>query len=86
LPAADPVKTLQPIRGKQPSYSGFSLIELLIIVTALALLFSSFSSPLLSAVFAFALFVIGSFAEDQRGQTAGVVGAEVEVTDTGIIA
>src|SRR5438874_8056277 len=30
-----------------------------LIITALALLFSSFSSPLLSAVFAFALFVIG---------------------------
>jgi ABC-type transport system involved in multi-copper enzyme maturation permease subunit len=38
-----------------------------IIITALALLFSSFSSPLLSAVFAFSLFVIGSFAEDLRG-------------------
>lgn len=37
------------------------------IITALALLFSSFSSPLLSAIFAFALFVIGSFAEDLRG-------------------
>jgi len=37
------------------------------IVTALTLLFSSFSSPLMSAVFAFALFVIGSFAEDLRG-------------------
>ncbi len=38
-----------------------------LIVTALTLLFSSFSSPLLSAVFAFALFVSGSFAEDLRG-------------------
>ncbi len=38
-----------------------------LMVTALALLFSSFSSPLLSAVFAFSLFVIGSFAEDLRG-------------------
>ena len=38
-----------------------------VIITALALLFSSFSSPLLSAVFAFSLFVIGSFAEDLRG-------------------
>lgn len=38
-----------------------------VIVTALALLFSSFSSPLLSAVFAFALFVIGSFSADLRG-------------------
>lgn len=38
-----------------------------VIITALALFFSSFSSPLLAAVFAFALFVIGSFAEDLRG-------------------
>lgn len=38
-----------------------------VILTALALLFSSFSSPLLSAIFAFALFIIGSFAEDLRG-------------------
>jgi ABC-type transport system involved in multi-copper enzyme maturation permease subunit len=41
-----------------------------LVVTALALFFSSFSSPLLSAVFAFSLFVIGSFAEDLRGFAA----------------
>lgn len=41
-----------------------------LMITALALLFSSFSSPLLSAVFAFSLFVIGSFAEDLRGFAA----------------
>jgi ABC-type transport system involved in multi-copper enzyme maturation permease subunit len=40
------------------------------ILTALALLFSSFSSPLMSAVFAFALFIIGSFSEDLRGFAA----------------
>ena len=40
------------------------------IITALALLFSSFSSPLMAAVFAFAMFVIGSFAEDLRGFAA----------------
>lgn len=45
-----------------------------LIICALALLFSSFSSPLLSAVFAFALFVIGSFAEDLRGYAAMVHG------------
>jgi ABC-type transport system involved in multi-copper enzyme maturation permease subunit len=44
----------------------FIILEFLIIC-ALALLFSSFSSPLLSAVFAFSLFVIGSFANDLRG-------------------
>jgi ABC-type transport system involved in multi-copper enzyme maturation permease subunit len=41
-----------------------------VIVTALALLFSSFSSPLLSAILAFALFIIGTFAEDLRGFAA----------------
>jgi len=46
-----------------------------VIVTALALLFSSFSSPLLSAVFAFALFVIGSFSADLRGFAAMSKGA-----------
>jgi ABC-type transport system involved in multi-copper enzyme maturation permease subunit len=47
----------------------FIVLEFLII-TALALLFSSFSSPLMAAVFAFSLFVIGSFAEDLRGFAA----------------
>src|ERR1700686_3412725 len=37
------------------------------IVCALALFFSSFSTPLMSAVFTFALFIIGSLAEDLRG-------------------
>src|SRR5579885_2958650 len=41
-----------------------------VIVTAIALFFSAFSTPLMSAVFAFALFVIGSFAEDLRGFAA----------------
>jgi ABC-type transport system involved in multi-copper enzyme maturation permease subunit len=41
-----------------------------VIVTALALFFSAFSSPLLSAVFTFSLFVIGTFAEDLRGFAA----------------
>jgi ABC-type transport system involved in multi-copper enzyme maturation permease subunit len=44
----------------------FIILEFLIIC-AIALLFSSFSSPLLSAVFTFSLFVIGSFADDLRG-------------------
>jgi len=44
----------------------FIILEFLIICS-LALLFSSFSSPLLSAVFAFSLFIIGSFAQDLRG-------------------
>jgi ABC-type transport system involved in multi-copper enzyme maturation permease subunit len=44
----------------------FIVLEFLIICS-LALLFSSFSSPLLAALFAFSLFVIGSFADDLRG-------------------
>ena len=45
----------------------YFIILQFVIITALALLFSSFSSPLLSAIFTFALFVIGSFSEDLRG-------------------
>jgi ABC-type transport system involved in multi-copper enzyme maturation permease subunit len=52
----------------------YFIILQFIIITALALLFSSFSSPLLSAVFAFSLFVIGSFAEDLRGFAAMTTG------------
>jgi ABC-type transport system involved in multi-copper enzyme maturation permease subunit len=43
----------------------FIILEFLILCS-LALLFSSFSSPLLSAVFTFSLFIIGSFADDLR--------------------
>jgi ABC-type transport system involved in multi-copper enzyme maturation permease subunit len=53
----------------------YFIILQFLIITALALLFSSFSSPLLSAVFAFSLFVIGSFAEDLRGFAAMAQGA-----------
>ena len=53
----------------------YFIILQFVIITALALLFSSFSSPLLSAIFTFALFVIGSFAEDLRGFAHLVHGA-----------
>jgi hypothetical protein len=45
-----------------------------VLITALALLFSTFSSPLLSAVFAFSAFVIGTFSEDLRGLAASATG------------
>jgi len=45
----------------------YFIILQFLIICSLALLFSSFSSPLLSAIFAFALFVIGSFSDDLRG-------------------
>ncbi len=38
-----------------------------VVITSLALLFSTFSSPLMSSIFTFALFVIGTFADDLRG-------------------
>ena len=48
----------------------FFIILQFVMITALALLFSAFSSPLLSAVLAFALFIIGTFAQDLRGFAA----------------
>ncbi len=44
----------------------YFIILQFVVVTAIALLFSSFSSPILSAVFALAIFIIGTFAEDLR--------------------
>lgn len=44
----------------------YFIILQFVVITALALLFSSFSTPIFSAVFAFWLFVIGSFAGDLR--------------------
>src|SRR6201997_5521859 len=52
----------------------YFIILQFLMVCALALLFSSFSSPLLSAVFAFALFVIGTFSEDLRNFAAMATG------------
>jgi ABC-type transport system involved in multi-copper enzyme maturation permease subunit len=48
----------------------YFIILQFLIICSVALLFSSFSSPLLSAVFAFSLFVIGSFSDDLRGFAA----------------
>jgi len=41
-----------------------------LVITAIALLFSAFSTSVESAIFAFLLFVIGSFAQDLRGFAA----------------
>jgi len=46
-----------------------------VIITSLALLFSSFSTPIFSAIFAFALFVIGTFADDLKNFAALTEGA-----------
>jgi len=42
------------------------LLELMIL-TAIALFFSTFSSPILSAAFTFGLFIVGHFSTDLRG-------------------
>lgn len=52
----------------------FTILEFLM-VTAITLLFSSFSSPIFSAVFAFSLFAIGTFSEDLRNFAALAHGA-----------
>ncbi len=38
-----------------------------VLITSLALMFSTFTSPLLATIFTLSLFVIGTFAEDVRG-------------------
>jgi len=44
---------------------GLILVELMLI-TAIALFFSTFSTPMLSAAFTFALFIVGRFSSDLR--------------------
>lgn len=51
-----------------------------VLITSLALLFSTFSTPLMSAIFAFAMFVIGTFAEDLRGFASMSTGIAKTVT------
>ena len=51
----------------------FILLQFLI-VTAITLLFSSFSTPIFSAVFAFAFFVIGTMTDDLRSFAAATKG------------
>lgn len=45
----------------------YFIILQFLVITAITLFFSSFSSPLLSALFAFGVFVIGNFVDDLRG-------------------
>jgi ABC-type transport system involved in multi-copper enzyme maturation permease subunit len=46
-----------------------------VLMTSLAMLFSTYSSPLMSSIFSVALFVIGSFGEDLRGLASVTQGA-----------
>jgi ABC-type transport system involved in multi-copper enzyme maturation permease subunit len=52
----------------------FILLEFMM-MTAVALLYSTYSSPLLSSIFAFSTFVIGTFSEDLHNFAAGAHGA-----------
>jgi ABC-type transport system involved in multi-copper enzyme maturation permease subunit len=52
----------------------YFIILQFLMVTAITLLFSSFSTPIFAAVFAFALFAIGTFAEDLRNFAAAAKG------------
>ena len=52
----------------------FTVLQFLI-VTALTVLFSTFSSPIFSAIFTFALFIIWTFAEDLKNFAAISKGA-----------
>ena len=53
----------------------FIMLQFMVII-AITLLFSSFSSPLLSALFAFGFFLIGNFAEDLRAAARLLEGAQ----------
>lgn len=59
----------------------FILLEF-VIVTAVALLFSSFSTPLFATIFSFALFVVGTFGDDLRGFAATTHGFTKAVVTT----
>jgi ABC-type transport system involved in multi-copper enzyme maturation permease subunit len=48
----------------------YFIILQFLMVTAITLLFSSFSTPIFSAVFSFALYAIGTFSEDLRNFAA----------------
>jgi len=51
------------------------LLQLFIIV-AFSLLFSTFSTPILSAIFSFVIFIMGNFNDDLWAYAQGVEGAE----------
>jgi len=62
------------------AHDGWLLIALyfivleLVVITAIALLFSTYSSPLMSSVFTLAILIIGTFAEDLRAFAAMIDG------------
>ncbi|HWZ44232.1 MAG TPA: hypothetical protein VNW97_12200, partial [Candidatus Saccharimonadales bacterium] len=57
-----------------PLVAIYFIVLQFMMLTAITLLFSAFSSAIFSAIFAFALFVIGTFAEDLRNFAAAAHG------------
>jgi Cu-processing system permease protein len=57
----------------------FILLQFLMI-TAIAIFFSSFTTPIFSALFSFAVFVMGSFSDDLRGFAAMTQGVTRQLT------
>jgi ABC-type transport system involved in multi-copper enzyme maturation permease subunit len=58
----------------------FFILLQFMMVTSIALLLSSFSTPIEAAILTFAIFAVGSFSEDLRGFAASVTGAAHYVT------
>jgi ABC-type transport system involved in multi-copper enzyme maturation permease subunit len=67
-------KGLKPQDGQLLVAVYFIVLEFMI-VTAITLLFSSFSTPMFSAIFSFALFAIGTFSNDLRNFAQTATGA-----------
>lgn len=57
-----------------PLLAIYYIILQFLMITAVTLLFSSFSTPIFSAIFAFALFVIGTMADDLRNFASAATG------------
>lgn len=75
--------TLQAADGWLLAAIYFIFLQLLLVI-ALALLFSTFSTPALSAGFTFGLFLVGNFAADLRELGSAVKAPWLDVVMTGI--
>ena len=59
----------------------YLIVVQLMLVIAIALFFSTFSSPMLSAVFAFGLYIAGHFSADCKNFDVAVGDSPVRVRD-----
>ena len=63
----------------------YLIVVQLMLVMAIALFFSTFSSPMLSAVFAFGLYVAGHFSADLKNFDVAVGDSPVRYRDHGAL-